>query len=316
MTIVFFGTPAFAVPTLNVLAASSHDVAAVITQPDRPRGRGQRVTFAPVKARALELGLPVLQPNRLRDDDFLRAFDAAGADLGVVAAYGKILPQILLDRPRLGLINVHASLLPRWRGAAPVHRAILAGDRQTGVTIMRVVAALDAGPMLVREAVDILPDETSAELEARLAVTGAELLTRVVDALAAGPVSGIEQDDELVTYAHRIERADGDVAWTRPAQTIHDQIRGLHPWPHASAQLQGRRVMLIESRVEHHAPTQAEPGEIVEASARGLVVAAHPGAVRLLRLQPEGRPVMPVRDFLNGRPVAVRERFEPPVRHS
>lgn len=314
MKVAFFGTPAFAVPTLDALLASSHDVVAVITQPDRARGRGQRVTFAPVKARAVDAGITVLQPERLRDDTFRAAFEALDVDLGVVAAYGRILPQALLDRPRYGMINVHASLLPRWRGAAPVHRAILAGDSQTGVTIMRVVAALDAGPMLLRDQLMIGPDETSAELEARLAMLGAGMLVHAIDAMATGSIDATEQDESLVTYAHRIERQDGDVAWTRPARAIHDQIRGLHPWPHAAALLHGRRVMLIASQVEAGAVSSVPPGQIVGVSADGIDVAALPGIVRLTRLQPEGRPAMSVRDFLNGRTVHVGDRLEPVVR--
>jgi methionyl-tRNA formyltransferase len=307
--IVFLGTPGFAVPTLDALIASDHELVAVVTQPDRPRGRGHRVTSAPVKARAVEAGIPVLQPERLRDETFLQSFRALEADLAVVAAYGKILPQAMLETPRLGMINVHASLLPRWRGAAPVHRAIMAGDRTTGITIMQVVHALDAGPMLAREAVDIQPDETSAELERRLAALGAGMLAGVVDRLAAGPVPGDTQDEALVTYAHRVERADGAVDWESPARAIHDRIRGLHPWPHAFALLQGRRLLLIESRVEQEHATSGAPGEILSAGSEGLVVAARPGAVRLLRVQPEGRGVMTVRDFLNGHPVQPGERI-------
>jgi methionyl-tRNA formyltransferase len=312
--IAFFGTPAFAVPTLDAIAASGHDLVGVVTQPDRARGRGHKVTMAPVRARALDLGVPVLQPERLRDEGFLSAFDALRPDLCVVAAYGRILPQVLLDRPSFGTINVHASLLPRWRGAAPVHRAILAGDRETGVTIMRVVLALDAGPMLARTAVPIEPDETSAALETRLATVGASLLIGVVDRMSAGPVAGEAQDEGLVTYAERITRADGDVDWGRPARQIHNQIRALHPWPHAAVVIRDRRVLLVESRVEHEEPTPAVPGQILEAGATGLVVAAAPGAVRLLRLQPEGRPPMAARDFLNGHPAAPGERLTPAVR--
>lgn len=314
MKVAFFGTPAFAVPTLDAIAASAHTLVGVVTQPDRARGRGQKVTFAPVKARALDLGLPVLQPERLKASEFLDAFDALGADIGVVAAYGRILPQMLLERPRLGLVNVHASLLPRWRGAAPIHRAILAGDRRTGITIMRVVLALDAGAMLAKTTTDIDPDETSAALEARLATLGADLLVDVIDRLASGPIVEDAQDESLVTYAHRIERVDGDVNWARPARAVHDQIRGLHPWPHAAVMLADRRVLLLESRVEHEQATAAAPGSVMHAGPDGLVVAAAPGAVRLLRLQPEGRPPMAVRDFLNGRPIARGERFAAPVR--
>ena len=316
MRVAFFGTPAFAVPTLDALADSTHHVVGVVTQPDRARGRGQKVTFAPVKARALALGVPILQPERLKDDGFLRAFDDLGADIGVVAAYGRIIPQALLDHPRLGMINVHASLLPRWRGAAPVHRAILAGDARTGVTIMRVVFALDAGPMIATTTVDVDADETSADLEARLATAGARLLISVADRLEQTPLIGDPQDEALVTYAARIERADGDVVWARPARAIHDQIRGLHPWPHAAAMSGDRRLLLIESRVEHERETAAMPGDVLEAGPTGLVVAAAPGAVRILRLQPEGRPAMLVRDFLNGHPLVVGARLTTPVRPS
>jgi methionyl-tRNA formyltransferase len=313
MRIAFFGTPAFAVPTLDAIAASSHELAGVITQPDRARGRGQKVTFAPVKARALELDVPVLQPERLRSDEFLSAFDALRPDLAVVAAYGRILPQVLLDRPPLGMINVHASLLPRWRGAAPVHRAILAGDTQTGVTIMRVVLALDAGGMIARTTVDIDPDETSVALEARLASAGARLLIDVINDRSRFDAEE-PQDERLVTYAERIVRADGDVNWARPARAIHNQIRGLHPWPHAAVMLRDKRILLIESRVAHDHETTASPGTVLDAGAGGLVVAAAPGAVRILRVQPEGRAVMPVRDFLNGHPVAAGDRLTMPVR--
>lgn len=314
MKIAFFGTPSFAVPTLDAIAASSHQLAGVITQPDRARGRGQKVTFAPVKTRALELGVPILQPERLKSDDFLGAFDALGVDLGVVAAYGRILPQILLDRPQRGMINVHASLLPRWRGAAPIHRAILAGDTQTGVTIMRVVLALDAGPMMAKTTVAIEPDETSAALEARLGAAGARLLVDVVDRMEQGGSTEEPQDERFVTYAERIVRADGDVTWARPARAIHNQVRGLHPWPHAAVLLREKRILLIESRVEHEHAVDATPGTVVESGAAGLVVAASPGAVRVVRVQPEGRGPMAVRDFLNGYPIAVGERLTPPVR--
>lgn len=316
MKVAFFGTPAFAVPTLDAIAASPHTLVGVVTQPDRARGRGQKVTLAPVKARALELGVPVLQPERLKPDDFLQAFDALGADIGVVAAYGRILPQVLLDRTRLGFINVHASLLPRWRGAAPIHRAILAGDTQTGITIMRVVLALDAGAMLAKVTADIDPNETSVALEARLASSGGALLVDVLNRLERGAIEEEPQNESLVTYAQRIERADGDVYWTRPAQDIHNQIRGLHPWPHAAVMSGDRRLLLIESRVESIDGALGEPGEVIEAGPAGIVVAASPGAVRILRIQPEGRPPMAVRDFLNGRPVAPGERFTTPVRPS
>ncbi len=313
MRVAFFGTPAFAVPTLDALAASSHTLCGVVTQPDRARGRGQRVTLAPVKARALDIGLPILQPERMRDEAFLDAFDAWQADLAVVAAYGRILPARLLAMPRLGMINVHASLLPRWRGAAPIQRAILAGDTETGITIMTVVEALDAGPMLAREATPIDPDETSVALERRLSDIGGRLLIEVVDRLAAGPLTGEPQDEGLVTYADRITRADGVVDWTQPARAIHDRVRGLHPWPHASAAIGGRRVLLIESRIASAETADAAPGTIVDAGRAGLVAATGQGTILLTRVQPEGRAAMAAGDFANGYRIAPGMQFEPPA---
>ena len=308
--ILFFGSPEFAVPTLQALVASRHSVAAVVTQPDRPRGRGQRVTPGAVAAAARAMGLPLAQPVRLADPGVADALAAYGADLGVVAAYGKILPDWLLALPPRGLLNVHASLLPRHRGAAPVHRAVMAGDRETGVTIMRVVRALDAGPMLVRAVVPVGPDDTSADVERVLGDIGAALLVQVVDRLAAGPVPEEPQEDRHATYAAKITRADSPVDWRRPAQAIHDQIRGLHPWPHASSVLGGARLILHRSvRLPGAGP--APPGRIVAAGAAGLDVAAGDGAVvRLTELQTEGGRRVTASEFLAGRALPPGTAFE------
>ncbi|HET9372414.1 MAG TPA: methionyl-tRNA formyltransferase [Vicinamibacterales bacterium] len=311
MRVIFFGTPAFAVPTLDALVAAGHDVVGVVTQPDRPRGRGQKVQPSEVKARALEHGLPVLQPDRLREPAMLDSMRALGPDLGVVAAYGRILPQSLLDLPRLGMLNVHASLLPRWRGAAPVHRAVLAGDAETGVTIMRVVLQLDAGPMLAREKTDIGGSETSGELEGRLAIIGGRLLATVVDGLRAGTVEEIAQDEALVTYAKRLERSESPIDWRRSATEVHNQIRGLQPWPLASTMLGGKRLLLRRAEVERG--VTGSPGTIVGVDHSAIHVAAGTGAVRILELQPEGRPVMTAHAFANGHRVAVGARFETPA---
>jgi methionyl-tRNA formyltransferase len=311
LRLAFFGTPAFAVPTLSALLGSPHQVVAVVTQPDRPRGRGQRLVPSPVKQVATERQIAVLQPERIRDHAFLAQMEALSLDLGIVAAYGKILPQQLLDAPRQGMLNVHASLLPRWRGAAPVHRAILAGDIVTGVTIMRVVQALDAGPMLAREAVGIGPDETSAELEPRLAELGARLLLDTLAALAAGRVREEPQDEALVTYAARLERRESRIEWAQPAGVVHNAIRGLQPWPLAAAQLHGRRLALLGSRVESSVGHPGDPGVIVRADADGLIVATHPGSVRIERVQLEGRPAMSVRVFLNGHRVCDGDQLLP-----
>jgi methionyl-tRNA formyltransferase len=308
LRVLIFGTPAFAVPTLTTLHGSAHQVVGVITQPDRPRGRGQTVSPGAVREVADAARLPVLQPTRLRDPSFVDALTRFGPDLAVVAAYGRLLPQAVLDVPRLGFINVHASLLPRWRGAAPVHRAILAGDVETGVTIMRVVLALDAGPMLSRAATPIDPDETSEALQARLAAIGAGLLVETVDRMAAGPVEEVAQDESAATYAARLERTDSPIDWARPAAAIHNQIRGLHPWPLASTTWSGRRLLLLRSRVEAGAAAGA-PGTILEASGDRLLVSASPGILQVLEIQPEGRRSMSVRDFLNGTRVARGDRL-------
>lgn len=308
LRIAFFGTPDFAVPTLDALLASRHHVVVVVTQPDRPRGRGHRTTAAPVKARALASGAIVFQPERLKDPAFVEAFAAVDADLGVVAAYGKILPESLIAAPRLGMINVHASLLPRYRGAAPVHRAILAGEPETGVTIMRVVKALDAGPLLARAIRPIGPDETSVDVERDLARLGASLLADTVDRLAAGSVQEAPQDDALATYAPRLTREDGAVDWHQTAIAVHNRIRGLHPWPHAHAFLEGRRYILLRSELAAER-TDQPPGTIVTAAADRLVVAAGSGAIRLLEIQPEGKRSLSAREFLAGHRVGAGAAF-------
>lgn len=266
--------------------------------------------MSPVKAFAVERGIPVLQPERLREPALLNTVAEYASDLAVVAAYGRILPAPLLSVPRLGMINVHASLLPRWRGAAPVHRAVLAGDRETGVTIMRVVPALDAGPMLAKTRVNIGPHETSAILESRLATIGARLLVDTVDRLAAGPVVEEPQRDDEVTYANRLERSESRVDWNRPAAEIHNQIRGLQPWPVATVLFRGRRLRLLGS-VTEDADDALTPGTVVTVDADGFVVRCHPGAVRILRVQLEGRAPTGAPDFLHGHRVSVGETLDP-----
>ena len=263
------------------------------------------------KTAALALGAEVFQPTRLREPEFHGQMSSLDADLGVVAAYGRILPAGVLAAPRLGMINVHASLLPRWRGAAPVHRAILAGDPETGVTIMRVVQELDAGPMLAKVSTPIDALENSLALESRLALLGAELLVKTIREMTDGPVAETAQDETLVTYAARLEKGESGFSWDQPALAIHNRIRGLHPWPLAAASLQGRRVLLRSSRPlanEHH---EAAPGTVLRANAEGIVVAAAPGAVSLLELQLEGRHSMPAAAFLSGQRLKPGDHFDP-----
>lgn len=309
LRIAFFGTPAFAVPSLEALLGSRHHVVGVVTQPDRPRGRGQRVTDAPVKAAAVAAGLPVLQPARLARDQFEADFLALGADLGVVAAYGKILPEWILAAPRLGMINVHASILPKFRGASPVHRAVMAGDAETGVTIMRVVKALDAGPMLDVARMPIAPDATSAEVEAGLAALGAGALLATVERLASGEAVETPQDDTLATYAPRLTKDEGLVDWTRPARAVHDQVRGLHPWPHAYTYLDGQRLILHRARVVPGDHVAQPPGTILPAADALRVACGDGGVLDLLAVQPEGKRVLEPREYLAGRRPAPGARF-------
>ena len=309
LRVVFFGTPDFAVPTLEALLGSRHRVAGVITQPDRPRGRGQRTTAAPVKAVAAAAAVPILQPQRLRDAAFLDALTALNADLGVVAAYGKILTDQVLAVPERGLLNVHASLLPRYRGAAPVHRAVIAGERETGVTIMRVVLALDAGPMLARAPRPIAANETSEEVEHDLARLGAALLVETLDRLAAGDVAETPQIESEATYAPKLTKEDGLVDWSSPAERIHDLIRGLHPWPHAVTFLGGRRFILRQSRWTNGRSAGVTAGTIVEAAGDHLVVATGSGVLEIREIQAEGKRPMTVREFLPGHQVMPGTRF-------
>jgi methionyl-tRNA formyltransferase len=326
LRVLFFGTPAFAVPTLEALMASPDaTVVGVVTQPDRPRGRGQQVSASPVKARAESAGLPVLQPTRLASEDFLEAARAFEPDLGVVAAYGRLLPESVLALPRLGLINVHASLLPRWRGASPIERAIMEGDVETGVTIMRVVKALDAGAMIDVARTPIDPDETAETLEARLSAIGASLLVSTLPALASGRAREVPQDESLVTLAPRIVKTDGLIDWTEPARTIHDTVRALVPWPRAYTYLDAGRLVLHETLPHaslaaawvgaggggrEPAGLVAQPGVVAPAPKGALFVGAGDGTViEIVRLQEDGRRVLDARAFLAGRPLAVGSAF-------
>ena len=306
LRIVFLGTPQFAVPTLAALLASRHQVVGVVTQPDRPRGRGQKISDAPVKALAVERGLPIIQPGGLRDPEIDETLRSWQPDLGVVAAYGKLIPERLLALPRLGMINVHASLLPKFRGAAPVHRAVIAGETETGVTIMRVIRELDAGGMFATATRAIGPDETSDVVERDLARLGAECLVDVVDAMAAGTARAIPQDDARATYAPKLTKEEGLIDWTQPARDIHNKVRGLHPWPHAHTFLARARLIVLRTRIAPaHDSTGARAGTVTHVSPDVLHVAAGDGGTLAIeQVQAEGKRPMAIRDFLAGRPVA------------
>ena len=309
LRVVVFGTPEFAVPTLDALLSSRHEVVGVVSQPDRPRGRGQKLEPTPMKAAATRAGVPVLQPDRLRVPEFLDSFTQMRPDLGVVAAYGKILPETVISVPRHGLINVHASLLPKYRGAAPIQRAVMNGDRETGVTIMRIVKALDAGAMFATVVVPIGPDATAEEVERTLAVEGGRLLARVADAVAEGTAYEEPQDESQATYAPKISRDEGIIDWARPAGALHDQVRGLTPWPRAWAQLAGKRLILVRTRVEAMTGSGAAPGTVLEADGDRLLVQTGEGILQILLIQPEGKRAMTAREFLAGRPLQAGTRL-------
>jgi len=303
LRVLMLGTPAFAVPTFEALLASRHEVVGLLCQPDRPRGRGQKLTAPPAKIVAEAHGVPVFQPVRLKDDALMRALADLRADIGVVAAYGRILPDALIELPARGMINVHASLLPRYRGAAPIHRAIIAGDDVTGVTIMRVVQELDAGPMLAATAVPIPPDATSPDVERELAAVGAALLVDVLDRFGAGEaVAEVPQDSRLATYAPKVERADGLIDWSRSAAQLHNLVRGLHPWPHAFTYLVGERLLLHRTSLNREKSTGMNlPGSIVTVGGDRLDVATGDGILSILELQSEGKRVMHAREWIAGR---------------
>ena len=312
LRVVFFGTPRFAVPTLEELLGSRHQVAGVVTQPDRPRGRGQKVTAGPVKALAVERGLKVLQPATLRDASVAGELGALRPDLGVVAAYGQLIPNVLLAVPRLGMINVHPSLLPKYRGAAPVHRAVIAGDTETGVTIMRVAAKLDSGAMFATRTHPIGANETSEELEDALAVVGARLLVEVVDSMASGTSHEEPQNEQLATYAARLTKDEGLIDWSLSAARIHDRVRGLHPWPHAYSFVNGRRIIVWRTSPRPETAAAA-PGTVLRADGDGVVVATGDGhALALLELQAEGGRALRAAEFLRGHPVSPGAHFTSP----
>lgn len=289
MKIIFMGTPEFSVPILKALN-TQHEIIAVYCQPPRPAGRGKADRASPVQLCAEALGLPVFHPVSLRSAEAQQAFAALHADLAVVVAYGLILPQAVLDQPRLGCLNIHASLLPRWRGAAPIHRAIMAGDGETGVCIMQMEAGLDTGPVLTREATPIAAEETTAELHDRLSLIGSKLICATIDRL---PMLAVPQSEHGVTYATKISKTEAKVDWSKPAVEVDRQIRGLSPFPGAWCTINGERIKLLRSRI---AKGSGAAGQVLE----GFRIACGDGAVEITLAQREGKRPVSAADFLNG----------------
>lgn len=304
MRIVFAGTPEFAAQHLQALLDAGREIVAVYTQPDRPAGRGQKLAPSPVKQLALQHGIAVYQPQTLRDPAAQAELAALAPDLMVVVAYGLILPQVVLDTPRLGCINSHASLLPRWRGAAPIQRAIEAGDASSGVTVMQMEAGLDTGPMLLKVTTTITAEDTGGSLHDRLATLGSQAVVEAVTKLAAGELRGEVQDDSLATYAHKLNKDEARLDWSRPAVELERLVRAFNPWPICHSTLNGEALKIHAAQLGEG---QGAPGSVLAADRSGLTVACGEGALRLTRLQLPGGKPLSFADLYNSR----REQFAP-----
>ena len=302
MRVVFAGTPEFAVPALRALIDTDHSVVAVYTQPDRPAGRGRKLQASPVKQTALLAGIPVEQPAHFKTPEALARLAEYQPDLMVVAAYGLLLPQTVLDLPRYGCINIHASLLPRWRGAAPIQRALLAGDQQTGISLMQMEAGLDTGPVLRTQACAIEASDSAQSLHDRLAAIGADVLLKGIQDLQQGQCIAQPQDESLATYATKLTKAEAEIDWTESAVQLDRRVRAYNPWPVAYTACQGHAVRLWESLVlDQSAASTMLPGLVLAESAQGLDVATGVGILRITRLQWAGSKVLSAAEFLAGR---------------
>ena len=300
LKIIFAGTPDFAAEALKALLDTEHQVIAVYTQPDRPAGRGRKLAYGPVKQLAMDHRIPVKQPKSLKGKSEQSELQALQADLMVVVAYGLLLPQEVLDAPRLGCINIHASLLPRWRGAAPIQRAILAGDRESGVTIMQMEAGLDTGPMLHTLKCPIHDYDNGGDLHDRLASLGAQALLEVLPKLAAGVIQPVRQDDVLANYASKLDKQESHIDWAMPASEIDRKVRAFNPWPVAQADFAGKVMRIWATQViESEFETEAAPGTVVSTGKDGIDVATGRGLLRICKLQMPGKRVMAAADFLN-----------------
>ena len=301
MKIIFMGTPVFAVKSLEACLALG-EVVAVVTQPDKPRGRGQEVSFSPVKELALARGIPVLQPLKIRGTNFADELRALNADVAVVTAYGKILPQDVLDAPRRGCVNVHASLLPRFRGAAPIQWAIAAGDEKSGVCLMQMDAGMDTGAVIECAELPIAPDDTSATLHDKLSALGGEVLKRSLPRYVAGEISAVPQPTEGVVMAPMIKKEDGRLDWSRTARELERRLRAFTPWPGAFCTFDGGLLKVAKAAVGEG---EGAPGTVLSAGPEGVEVACAEGSLKLLSLQPEGKRAMTAQEFLSGRKLVV-----------
>jgi len=302
MRVIFAGTPDFSVPVLQALLDSRYEVVAVYAQPDRPAGRGRKLKPGPVKQLAEDSGIPVYQPVSLKDAASQQQLAALRPDLMVVVAYGLLLPQAVLDMPSLGCVNLHASILPRWRGAAPIQRAILAGDSETGVCLMQMEAGLDSGPVLAEVRTLIATDETGGSLHDRLSQLAANLLAEQLDDLAGGHLQAVIQDESQVSYAHKLDKGEASIDWQQDAMAIERRVRAFNPWPVAQAQYEGKSLRIWGARAVDCA--DGSPGAVVAAGKQGIDVACGEGCLRLLEIQLPGGKRLDAAAFLNARDVA------------
>lgn len=308
-TIVFMGTPDFAVPTLRRLLDEGYHIAAVVTQPDRPKGRKKVLTPPPVKEEALRHGLPVLQPEKIKDEAALEQLEQLAPDLIITAAYGQILPERLLNMPKHGCINVHASLLPKYRGAAPIHYAVMNGEKETGVTLMYMEKGLDTGDMISKVKVPIEETDNTGTLFEKLSQKGAELVIQTLPDLLAGKIQAIPQNDDEATYAPMLTRDDERIDWSRTSRQIFNQVRGLNPWPGAFTTWEGKVLKIWECEVHDEAGAPSDqafkPGEVIGLTAAELTVKTGDGAVKLKRVQPAGKRAMDIKEFIPGSRMAI-----------
>jgi methionyl-tRNA formyltransferase len=307
MRVVFLGTPEFATPSLNALIGAGRNVVAVFTQPDRPKGRGNQLAQSPVKLAAMEHGLPVYQPERIRGSENIDLLKSLAADLMVVVGYGQIIPQAIIDLPPHGILNVHASLLPKYRGAAPIQWAIANGEKETGVTIMQIDAGLDTGDMLLKSSTGIHPDETSPQLSARLAQLGAGLLMEAIGQIASGTIAREKQDNAQATLAPILKKEDGLIVWSRPARQIYNRLRGFQPWPGAYSAFRGQQLGIAWAAIGDG--KALEPGTMRHDKRRLFVGCAGNTTLELLEVQPAGKKRMSGEAFLNGYKIPQNERL-------
>ena len=310
LRVVFMGTPDFAVPCLTMLIKEELQVAAVVTQPDRPKGRGQKLAYSPVKEVALTHNLPVLQPETIKSDEFYNRLSALAPDVIIVVAFGQILPRRILALPAHGCINVHASLLPKYRGAAPIHWAIINGETKTGITTMHMDTGLDTGDMILKAELPILPTDTTGSLHDKLSDLGAGVLADTLKQLAAGHAPRIPQVEAQSTYAPMLDRATERIDWQQPAVAIHNLVRGLNPWPGAYCTLQNKTMKIWQTNVHNETQTCAKPGQVVQITKAGLVVETGQGLIELLEVQPASKRRMKASDCVCGYCLTIGNLFE------